>query len=406
MLGDAMRQHDYDWRYKFRTAGRAGRHEDEDAAVQTARIGEKTEQLLIDHGLPKPSLGNVKALYAVYKEAYRNNRRAAPGAIQAMARLRENGYQIASMSAHGLEQHEEMATVAGFRHLIDHIVRLDIASRSAQDGEMLDQIIRQLKHPVHLVLVRHISLASKLGTSSTNSGMRIIVYSSLTRNSESWRPDSRPTTIHRLDQLLHHVGIKTRCFTPTMSCHRGQVVLEGLGMDLVTEPCADYHMSKKTAKSLVQKMGTVLLHISQRLHIIALTELGEMMRLLASTDAPSGAAEIRIFAPGHDQAKSLKESTHCLVVEKRYSIVVELGRLTLDIDSHTEPIIRATANYLQLHCNDLMREHPRQAIRRLRSATITIAEAAGIREYLSILGENIEPWIGSKARSGSGGRQK
>lgn len=376
---------------------------DEGAALQRACIGQ-TEQIFIEHGLPMPDRKDVETLYGLYKEAYCNNRRAAPGAIQTMARLRDDGYQIASMSSHELEQQEKMANMLGFRHLIDHMLCLDMAIRSGEDDEMLEYAIKQMDHPGHtVVVVRHSLGACKAGAAATKSGMRVMVNTSVAQKSECRWLDESPAIVHRLDQLLDRLQIKTRRFTPTISCKRGRVILEGLGLDLVTERRAGFYVSNKTARLLVEKMGAVLLHISRRLHVEALVELVEMMRLIASTGAPSGGAEISIFVPGQDQIndKTLNESTPpCMVVEKRHSIMAELSRLTLDTDGRTDAVIRATAKYLQLHCNDLMREHPRQAIGRLRSAIITIAEAAGIREHLCISGANIEPWIGSKARSG------
>ncbi|QPH02761.1 hypothetical protein C2857_006977 [Epichloe festucae Fl1] len=402
-------------------------HMDEDAALQRTHV-DQAEQLFTDHGLPQPSLEEVEALYAIYKDAYGKSRRAAPGSVRAVARLREDGYQIASMSAHAFEKHEAMARFLGFGDLVDVMVTApDVATQHAEDSELLDYAVGQMHHPALAVVVvrRHNNSAASI---SSNPGMTVMLRSSPSPSPSPARHSSQcggaeqgTRTMASFDQLLDHLHVRTRRFAPTISCIRGgssgsTMVLEGFGMDLVTEPRAGgFYVSKRVARSLVEKMGTVLVHVAQRLHVAALTELGEMMRMIAGAGAapPPGGAKLRILIPGgggHQQAKTTRDESPsppppppCVVVvavERRHSILAEMARLDLDTDAHTDPILRATADCLRSHCGHLTREHPRQAMRSLRSAMITVAEAAGLREDLLIAGDNIEPWIGSRTRRG------
>lgn len=393
-------------------------HMDEDATLQTTHV-DQAEQLFTDHGLPQPSLEEVEALYAVYKDAYGKSRRAAPGSVRAVARLREDGYQIASMSSHALEKHEAMARFLGFGDLVDVMVTApDAATQHAGDSELLDYAVGQMHHPALAVVVvrRH-------NNSVSNPGMTVMLRSSPSpsparHSSQCCRAEqrTRTRTMASFDQLLDHLHVRTRRFAPTISCSRGSgssssstvVVLEGFGMDLVTEPRAGgFYVSKRVARLLVEKMGTVLVHVARRLHVAALTELGGMMRMIAGAGA-----KLRISIPGGGHQQQAETTTGdespppCVVVvvavERRHSILAEMARLDLDTDAHTDPILRATAACLRSHCGHLTREHPRQAMRSLRSAMITVAEAAGLREDLLIAGDNIEPWIGSRARTRRG----
>ncbi|GAB0134282.1 hypothetical protein EsDP_00002660 [Epichloe bromicola] len=402
-------------------------HMDEDATLQRTHV-DQAERLFTDHGLPRPSLEEVEALYAIYRDAYGKSRRAAPGSVRAVARLREDGYQIASMSAHAFEKHEAMARFLGFGDLVDVMVAApDAATQHAGDSELLDYAVGQMRHPALAVVVvrRH-------SNSISNSGMTVMLRSSPSpspsparRSSQCCRAEQGTRTVASFDQLLDHLHVRTRRFAPTISRSRGgsgsssssssssTVVLEGFGMDLVTEPRAGgFYVSKGVARSLVEKMGTVLVHVARRLHVAALTELGGMMRMIAGAGA---GAKLRISIPGgggggHRQAKTTRDDESpppprvvVVAVERRHSILAELARLDLDTDAHTDPILRATADCLRSHCGHLTREHPRQAMRSLRSAMITVAEAAGLREDLLIAGDDIEPWIGSRTRRGDRG---
>ncbi|KAH8729449.1 HAD-like domain-containing protein [Ilyonectria robusta] len=62
-------------------------------------------------GLYEPSPEEVKKFRARYKAVYRENRRAAPGSIETLARLREHGYRI-DMITNGQMEDQSPKTTA------------------------------------------------------------------------------------------------------------------------------------------------------------------------------------------------------------------------------------------------------------------------------------------------------
>lgn len=73
-------------------------------------------------GLSEPSLEEVKEFRAAYKAVYRENRRATPGSIEALTRLREHGYRIAIVTNRQLEGQAAKAKAIGIFHLTDRII--------------------------------------------------------------------------------------------------------------------------------------------------------------------------------------------------------------------------------------------------------------------------------------------
>ncbi|KAL6837386.1 hypothetical protein V8C40DRAFT_229824 [Trichoderma camerunense] len=62
---------------------------------------------------------------------------------------------------------------------------------------------------------------------------------------------------------------------------------------------------------------------------------------------------------------------------------------SLWILSENEAVFREIASHLQGRCNHLMRDYPRATLRHLRSALVTLAEQAGIRQNTVVTGEQI-----------------
>jgi putative hydrolase of the HAD superfamily len=73
-------------------------------------------------GLPEPSLDEVREFRDAYKAVYRANRRATPGSIEALSRLREHGYRIAIITNGQIEDQADKAEAIGILNLIERII--------------------------------------------------------------------------------------------------------------------------------------------------------------------------------------------------------------------------------------------------------------------------------------------
>jgi hypothetical protein len=82
--------------------------------------------------------------------------------------------------------------------------------------------------------------------------------------------------------------------------------------------------------------------------------------------------------------------TTCQIVERDHSIRAEYASLTFPTDCGNEATIEELARLLQVHCNDLMRDYPRASVRNLCAAMLTLGSEAGIRESMTITGEDID----------------
>ncbi|EHK18568.1 uncharacterized protein TRIVIDRAFT_50980, partial [Trichoderma virens Gv29-8] len=95
-------------------------------------------------GLPEPSLDEVQEFRDAYKVVYRENRRATPGSIEALARLREHGFRIAVITNGQVEDQAAKAKAIGIMHLIDRIITSEETGYRKPDCRIFQYAIEQL----------------------------------------------------------------------------------------------------------------------------------------------------------------------------------------------------------------------------------------------------------------------
>ncbi|KAL8841173.1 MAG: hypothetical protein Q9170_001027 [Blastenia crenularia] len=81
----------------------------------------KVRSFSTDLGLAEPSLDEVDDFRAVYKPAYRSNRRGTLGSIETLVRRREYGYFLAIVPNGQMEDQAAKAEAFGIRRLVDRI---------------------------------------------------------------------------------------------------------------------------------------------------------------------------------------------------------------------------------------------------------------------------------------------
>jgi hypothetical protein len=186
--------------------------------------------------------------------------------------------------------------------------------------------------------------------------------------------------IHHMGQLLEYLGITKRRFEPCFGSRPGELVIEGMGIDLVTEPRHCLCMSKETALSLAENIGQVLGSVSEKRYGSAMSRLEEMIRAIAKVAIPiRDEITIKISYPGQGQGGVTDAQLECHFTVREHSICAEYAQLALPADSENEAALRDVAVLLQSHCNNLMRDDPRAALNDLHSAMLVLAELAGVK---------------------------
>jgi hypothetical protein len=218
-----------------------------------------------------------------------------------------------------------------------------------------------------------------------DSQLSAIMYSPMAQTSQM----GKVPIIHHMSQLLGHLGITNHQFklhfTPTSS----QLIIKGICIDLVTEPRHCLIISKETVRSHVQHLGLVLVHSAKGHYIAAISYLKEMVRTIAKAATAIDETKIQFSFPGESEGVT-GGSPNCHILERDHSVFAEYVSLALDANSETQVTLQRVTELLQGHCNGLMRDYPGAAIRQLRSATLILAEAAGIgKDMIVILGERI-----------------
>ncbi|EHK49815.1 hypothetical protein TRIATDRAFT_51436, partial [Trichoderma atroviride IMI 206040] len=95
-------------------------------------------------GLPEPSLEQVWQFHNTYKPVYSANRRPTAGSVEALVRLRENGYRIGIVTDGQLQDQREKAEAIGVLHLVDLIITSDEIGFRKPDHRIFEYAIARL----------------------------------------------------------------------------------------------------------------------------------------------------------------------------------------------------------------------------------------------------------------------
>ncbi|KAK4064079.1 uncharacterized protein Triagg1_9235 [Trichoderma aggressivum f. europaeum] len=298
-------------------------------------------------GLPEPSLDQVQEFRDAYKAVYRENRRATPGTIEALARLREHGYRIAIITNGQIKDQAAKAKAIGILHLIDRIITSEETGYRKPDRRIFQYAIKQLNASLDTYMIGDSADSDIKG--ALDAQLAAILYSPTARNTQSLLFGQQIPVIRHLAQLLDYFNIPSHQFKPRFTSALGQLVIEGIGIDLVTE-----------------RRHQAMFHIES------------MIRAISKAAGPIDEEAIQISFPGREVGVTMttcnKPDYH--VTDRDHSMRAEYVRLALDTVPENEGVLREVASLLQGHCNDLMRDSPRAAIRQLRCVMLILAEQA------------------------------
>lgn len=328
-------------------------------------------------GLPEPSLDEVQQVRDAYRAVYRANRRPTAGSVEALARLREHGYRIGIITNGQIQDQTEKAKAIGILHLVDRIITSEEAGHRKPDRRIFQYAMEQLGTNAWEKTYMIGDSVDYDIRGALDTVLAPIMYSPTAQDSQANLFGQQIPRIQHMAQLLVYFGIASPKFRPRFVSAPSRLVIEGIGIDMVTEPQRSLHMSKGDVQFLVKSMGTVLDCAAHRYRKQAVFQIRRMIRAITKAAGPKDKKPTQ-RSDGRGQSV-MKTATHdCLVTERDHTTRVEYVRLTLYTASEDESTLREIVSILQEHCNDLMRDDPSAAIHRLEGAIQILAEQEGM----------------------------
>lgn len=208
-------------------------------------------------GLVEPDLDEVRRFRAIYKPAYRTNQRATPGSFETLVRLREHGYRLAIVANGQVEIQTSKAEAIGVRHLVDRIITSEEVGCCKPDRYIFEFAVNALGASPHSTCMVGDSADTDI-KGAVDIGIDAILYSPIAKKPSSLGFGMRVSVIGRIDQLLQHLNITDPKFEPEFVSVPGQLLIDGLGIDFVTEPRHCLHMTMQNIFFLASAVGKVL----------------------------------------------------------------------------------------------------------------------------------------------------
>ncbi len=168
--------------------------------------GMKVHMFFTALGLQEPTPEEVKEFRATYKPAYRASRRATPGSIETLVRLREHGYCLAIVTNGQIEDQTAKVEAIGLRHLIDRIFTSEEVGCPKPDRRIFQRALEELSalpHRTHMVGDSEESDVK----GALDAGLNAILYAPLAREAQRLLFGEEVPVIHDMSQLLEHLGV-------------------------------------------------------------------------------------------------------------------------------------------------------------------------------------------------------
>ncbi|RBR14506.1 hypothetical protein FVER53590_27576 [Fusarium verticillioides] len=337
--------------------------------------------------LPEPTAKDIKEFRDTYKPVYRENRRATPGSIETLARLREHGYRLAIITNGQIQDQADKAKAIGVDLLIEHIITLEEAGYRKPDVRIFQYALDKLSFGSACMVGDSIESDIR---GALEAQLTAVLYSPLSHDTVQHLFGQDIPVIKHMSHLLSHLGIPTPRFKPEFTTTDRELVVHGFGIDIVTEPRHCLNASQDVVLQLTKNMGLALVALSAKRYIAAISLLGQMVKAIAQVSAPIHVEHLLISFPTNEDEIPPLSGPEPRVLRRDHSIRVEYEKVGLKGTAKDQMMVREVTLLLQSHCNHLMKDHPREAIRQLRTAILTIAEKAGVKDHVVIAGEEID----------------
>ncbi|OHF00686.1 hypothetical protein CORC01_04003 [Colletotrichum orchidophilum] len=340
-------------------------------------------------GLSEPDHKQIIEFRNIYNSSYRNHRRATPDSVEMLIRLRENGFRLVLVTNGQLKDQLEKAEAIGVRHLADKIITSEEAGCCKPDTKMFRLAIERLGASPQKSYIIGDSVNSDI-KGGLKSGLDAILYSPIATDSTRELFGTAVPVIHSMSQLPEHLNFSLPRFAPRIYSQHSQVIVEGIGMDVVTEPRHCLWLTKDTVNSLSRQIAGVFEDISKENYISAISRLEAMIKKVAKAASPIDETAIQISYPGQDH--QLSESITDFpfhITERLHSVRVDYEKYVFASKLTIQAHLRECIELLQSYCDNLMRDHPRAALRNLRSVMLILAKVAGIQTSTVVKGEGL-----------------
>ncbi|KAF4445801.1 had-superfamily subfamily variant 1 [Fusarium austroafricanum] len=326
-------------------------------------------------GLPKPTLEEVKEFRRLYKEVYRDSRRATPSAIETLARLRDNGYRIALITNGTTSAQTSKARDIGILHLTDRIITSEEAGCRKPDPRIFQYATQDIHAPSNTYMIGDSIDSDIMG--ALNAQLSPILYDPRAKYSQQLLSGRQIPVINHMSQVLQGLRIPGPHFDFRCYPCRRSYVIRGLGVDLVTEPRHCWNMSKEWVKQRAKTMGAILSFVSRKRYAAAIWLIQSLIQGIAIATPHIDKAKHQISRLPPGICDEFFEHPPCEILERKHSVRFEYTHLILDRDPESEDTLRQVANSFHRHCDELMRGDPEASIRHLYKAKSAIAEVAG-----------------------------
>lgn len=169
-----------------------------------------------DVGFPSPTLEKVREFRDVYRPAYRETRRATPGSLQTLCRLRENGYKLGIITNGQTVDQKIKAECIGVAHLVDHIITSEEVGVSKPDTRIFKRAATAMGVDMSSMIMVGDSIESDI-RGALDAGISPVLYCPLAEQDETLIQGTQVPTIHHMSHLLNLLGISQSSSRPQFS---------------------------------------------------------------------------------------------------------------------------------------------------------------------------------------------
>ncbi|MFT7184182.1 MAG: HAD superfamily hydrolase (TIGR01549 family) [Oceanicoccus sp.] len=344
--------------------------------------------------LPTPDEAKIHEFLELYETSYQEDRRATPGSVETLVRLKEHGYKLAIVTNGQAADQALKLEVIGIANLVDAVVTSEGIGHPKPSPEMFDAALVKLDASKDSAFMVGDSVKSDI-VGALENGLDAVLYDPRSEKDEREINGVRVRVIHHIKELLSHLGIEGPNFAPEITVSDDVLQFSGMGADLVTAPRHCMALDKETIKICFSEMSQLCDDLSEGKPLIALARLRTIMLALAKDANLIDETQIRIECPG--LANTTEELTATVPHEERkHSLAVSdfSGEIRLQAAAGWHPDAQEMERVLRLFqqfFDKLSIDHPRAGLRSLRDAFRLIGKQAGIdQENILIQGERIE----------------
>lgn len=343
--------------------------------------------------LEDPASKTVDEFLVEYRAVYADEMRQNRSVVEALVRLREQGYKLC-LVADGLTREEEArAEALGVRHLVDGLFASEETRHPKADPRSLRFIVDRFgasQFADRTSVVVGARSADIIGVSDAE--LSPIVY-----DPEGVVPQPRYVgktipAIRHLSYLLGALDVASPFFSARFARRQGVVVMDGFGVDVVTERRVELHATANDVRRLFDAVAVALVFVANEKYIDAMCCLERMIRIVAEAALHIDAGALFFEYPGRREGRgtaafALPESD---LRHRTHSVYAEYAKIAFPTPRGNEEVVVAVGTRLQEHFQHLMMDDPLSAMRRLRSAMILLSRAACARQSTNVSGAGIE----------------